>query len=341
MAEKAVLRVLRGEAVWPPPVWLMRQAGRYLPEYRELRAEAGDFLTLCMTPDLATEVTLQPLRRFGMDAAILFSDILVLPWALGQELRYAEGEGPRLPPIRDAAGVGRLNPGRLGAAVAPVAEAVRRVRQGVGDATLIGFAGAPFTVVSYMVEGGGSKDYAVVRRMAFGEPALFARLMELVTEATIAYLALQIEAGAEAVMLFDSWAGVLSPGLFTAHVIEPAARIVRALRSRFPQTPVIGFPRLAGVSVGAYATATAVDGIGVDTSADLGAVARLVPAHVATQGNLDPMALVAGGAALSCETERVLAAARGRPHVFNLGHGIVPETPPEHVSALLAQIRAA
>ncbi|MBV9538073.1 MAG: uroporphyrinogen decarboxylase [Acidisphaera sp.] len=341
MSEKRLLRVLAGESVWPPPVWLMRQAGRYLPEYRALRAQAGDFIALCTSPELAAEVTLQPLRRFGMDGAILFSDILILPWALGQGLRYAEGEGPVLPPIRDAEGVAALDPSRLQAAVAPIMETVRRVRAEVGEATLIGFAGAPFTVVSYMVEGGGSKEFATVRAMAFRQPDLFARLMEIVTAATVEYLALQVEAGAEAVMLFDSWSGVLSPGLFEAHVIAPSARIVRELRARFPGLRILGFPRLAGVSVGAYAARTGVDAIGVDTSADLATVATLLPSHVATQGNLDPMALAAGGEALRREIERVLRAARGRPHVFNLGHGVVPGTPPEHVATLMQQVRAA
>lgn len=341
MADKKLLRVLDGEAVWPPPVWLMRQAGRYLPEYRDLRAKAGDFITLCLTPELAAEVTLQPIRRFALDGAILFSDILILPWALGQGLRYAEGEGPLLPPIRDDAGIAALDPARLEGAVAPVIETVRRVRAEAGNATLIGFAGAPFTVVSYMVEGGGSKEFAAVRSMAFGRPGLFDRLIGIVTEATIEYLALQVSAGAEAVMLFDSWAGVLSPRLFEAYVIAPAERIVRVLRERFPGLPMIGFPRLAGASIGAYASRTGIDAVGVDTSADLATIAPLLPPSVATQGNLDPMALAIGGSALRAEADRILVAVRNRPHIFNLGHGVVPGTPPGHVQALVEQVRAA
>ncbi|MCW3473621.1 uroporphyrinogen decarboxylase [Limobrevibacterium gyesilva] len=338
---KRLQRVLAGEAVWPPPTWLMRQAGRYLPEYRAVRAHAGDFISLCTTPELATEVTLQPVRRYGMDAAILFSDILVLPWALGQGLAFREGEGPVLPPIRDAAGVAALDPARLPGAIAPILETVRRVRAEVGEATLIGFAGSPFTVACYMIEGGGSKDFAHVRGMAYRDPALFARLLDLLTEATVVYLAAQIEAGAEVVMLFDSWAGVLSPTLFRAHVTAPTRRIVAALKALHPDIQVIGFPRLAGMLVGEYAAETGVQGVGIDTSADLSLVRGLVPDGIALQGNLDPMALVAGGAALESETRAILAAARGRPHVFNLGHGIVPQTPPEHVAALLHMIRAA
>ena len=337
---KPILRVLAGEAVWPPPVWLMRQAGRYLPEYRAIRSRFEDMLGLCTTPALAAEVTLQPLRRYGMDAAILFSDILILPWALGQGLHFAAGEGPVLPPIRDAAGLAALHPGRLAGAVAPIMETVQRVRAEVGGAALIGFAGSPFTVACYMIEGHGSKEFAAVRGMAFSNPGLFAQLMSLVTDSTIEYLALQVEAGAEAVMLFDSWAGVLSPRMFRAHVIAPTSRIVGALRSRFPTLPIIGFARLAGTSLAAYAAETGVDGVGIDTAADLGLAARLIGTRVATQGNLDPLAVVAGGEAMRAEAACVLDAARGRPHIFNLGHGIVPQTPPEHVAALMAQVRA-
>jgi uroporphyrinogen decarboxylase len=317
----------------------MRQAGRYLPEYREIRARAGDFISLCTAPEMAAEVTLQPLRRYGMDAAILFSDILILPWALGQGLRFAEGEGPRLPPIRDAAGIDALDPSRLREAIAPILETVRLVRAGVGDATLIGFAGSPFTVACYMVEGQGTKEFAHVRRMAYAQPGLFKQLMDIVTAATIEYLAAQISAGAEVVMLFDSWAGVLSPQLFHTHVIAPTKRIVAALKLRFPDTKVIGFPRGAGTLLGAYVAETGVAAVGIDTGVDPGFAAGAVPGHVALQGNLDPMALVAGGEALARETHGILAAMQGRPYVFNLGHGIVPETPPEHVAALMRHIR--
>jgi len=338
---KKLLRTLAGEAVWPPPVWLMRQAGRYLPEYRAVRAQAGGFLELCTNPVLATEVSLQPLRRFGFDAAILFSDILVLPWALGQGLRYAEGEGPVLPPIRDAAGVRALQPAGLASAIAPILETVHRLRGEVGEAALIGFAGGPFTVACYMVQGSGSKEWDQVRRMAWSDPVLFAGLIDLLTEQTIVYLSAQIEAGAEAVMLFDSWAGVLAPSLFRAHVVEPTARIVAALRARHPGVPVIGFPRQAGTMLGEFVRATGVRGVGIDTAAELAMVARDLPAGVAMQGNLDPLALMAGGEAMKRESDAILAAMRGRAFIFNLGHGIVPQTPPEHVAALVARVRAA
>ncbi len=341
---KRLLRTLNGEAVWPPPVWLMRQAGRYLPEYRAIRAQVPDFIALCTTPELAAEVTLQPIRRYGFDGAILFSDILMLPWALGHGLEFKAGEGPVLPQLRDEAAVAALDPAKVAARVAPIMETVRRVRagllaEGFADTTLIGFAGAPFTVACYMIEGGGSKDFAAVRAMAYSQPALFQRLIDVLTEASIEYLSAQVTAGAEALKLFDSWAGVLSPSLFRAYVVAPAKRIVAALKARHPGTPIIGFPRLAGVMVRDY-VATGVDAIAVDTGNDLGPVAAMLPGHLAVQGNLDPMALVAGGAALEREAAYVLDAMRGRPFIFNLGHGVVPQTPPEHVAALLEQVRA-
>ena len=339
---KPFLRVLGGEEVWPPPIWLMRQAGRYLPEYREVRAQAGDFVSLCTNPELAAEVTLQPIRRYGFDAAILFSDILMVPWALGQGLTFKEGEGPVLPPIRDAAGIERLDLDRLPGAIAPILETVRRTRAGLPDSTaMIGFAGSPFTVACYMVEGGGSKDFTHIRGMAHSAPATMDALMDVLVEASVAYLSAQVGAGAETLMLFDSWAGVLSPTLFRRLVIAPTKRIVDRLRVLHPGIPLIGFPRLAGVLVGEYAAATGVDAVALDTGAELRLATGLVPAKVATQGNLDPLALVAGGEALRSETAAVLAGVRGRPHVFNLGHGIVPQTPPAHVAALVAQVRAA
>ena len=339
---KPILRVLEGEAVWPPPVWLMRQAGRYLPEYRELRAQAGDFVSLCTTPRLAAEVTLQPIRRYGFDAAILFSDILMVPWALGQGLSFKEGEGPVLPPIRDAAGVAALDLGRVQGAIAPILETVERTRAGLPDqAAMIGFAGSPFTVACYMIEGGGSKDFSHIRHMAYAEPAVMDALIETLVQASVIYLSAQVKAGAEVLMLFDSWSGVLSPALFRNLVIAPTKRIVAELERLHPTVPVIGFPRLAGVMVGEYTRETKVDGVALDTGADLVRVMRDVPPHTATQGNLDPSALVVGGAALRMQAEGVLAAAKGRPHIFNLGHGIVPQTPPAHVAALVDQVRAA
>ncbi len=346
---KKILRVLNGEAVWPPPVWLMRQAGRFLPEYRAVRATTSGFMDLCTTPEKAAEVTLQPVRRFGMDAAILFSDILVLPWALGQDLAFEEGEGPVLPPIRTAEQIAALDVARVRGAIAPILETVRlvraaldeREREGEGQATLIGFAGSPFTVACYMVEGGGSKEFAHVRAMAHGQPELFEALMEKIITATITYLSAQVLSGAEAIMLFDSWSGVLSPVLFRKHVIEATARIVSKLRERFPRTPIIGFPRLAGLMLGEYAAGTGVQGVAIDTSAEPGIAASMIPADMALQGNLDPLALVAGGASLTAETAAILEALKGRPHIFNLGHGILPQTNPDHVAALVAQIRAA
>ena len=339
---KTIIRALQGEAVWPPPMWLMRQAGRHLPEYRATRAQAGDFISLCTTPALAAEVTLQPVRRYGVDAAILFSDILMLPWALGHGLEFREGEGPVLPRLETRADLDRLDPRRVVGAIEPILETVRLTRAGLdGGATLIGFAGSPFTVACYMVEGSGSKDFARVRGMAHGEPELFDALIGLLADSTVEYLSAQADAGAEALMLFDSWAGVLSPLLFARHVIAPTRRIVAALRARHPGVPIIGFPRLAGVLIGRYAAETGVNAVAVDTGADLALAASLVPDGVATQGNLDPLALVAGGEALRREAGAVLAAARGRPHVFNLGHGVEKQTPPEHVAELVRMVRAA
>ena len=345
LTSKPLLQVLAGHPVWPPPVWLMRQAGRYLPEYREVRARAGDFIALCTAPELAAEVTLQPIRRYGFDAAILFSDILMVPWALGHGLRFAEGEGPILPQLRDQKGVDALDITRLTEEIRPILETVRRVRSGLAkegfhQTSLIGFAGSPFTVACYMVEGGGSKDFSVTRRMAYADPALFAQLIDILTQATIVYLTAQIEAGAETVMLFDSWAGVLSPSLFRTHVIAPTRHIVRTLRQRFPAIPIIGFPRLAGSLLAEYAEKTGVNAVAMDTATDPAQAAKIVPNHIAIQGNLDPMALLAGGNALAHETRSILTAIRGRPAIFNLGHGIVPQTPPDHVAKLLELVRA-
>ncbi len=342
---KALLRVLRGEAVWPPPIWLMRQAGRYLPEYRSIRAQTSDFIALCTTPSLAAEVTLQPVRRFGLDGAILFSDILMVPWALGYQVAFREKEGPTLPPLREGAAVEALDRTRLLAAIAPILETVRRVAERLAaewpETALIGFAGGPFTVACYMVEGGGSKDFAATRTMTYRDPGLFAQLIDQLADATASYLEAQIEAGAEVVMLFDSWAGLLSPLQFRRHVVRPTQAIVRRLKHRFPSVPVIGFPRLAGHLIGEYAAATGVDAVAMDTAMDPALVRASVPPPIALQGNLDPMALVAGGAALGEEVHSLLSAMRGTPFIFNLGHGIVPQTPPEHVAELVRLIRAA
>jgi uroporphyrinogen decarboxylase len=342
-AAKPLLRALTGDAVWPPPLWLMRQAGRHLPEYRAIRADAGDFLSLCTNPPLAAEATLQPVRRYGMDGAILFSDILILPWALGQALRFAQGEGPVLEPIRDAAALARLDASRLAAGIAPILETVRRVRAGLAAeaprTALIGFAGAPFTVACYMVEGHGSKDYAAARGMAYADPALFGRLIRLLVDTTAEYLIAQADAGAEALMLFDSWSGMLSPSQFRRWVIEPTAEIVRAIRKRHPTIPLIGFPRLAGPMLADYAGRAGTNAVAMDTGMDPRWAAQAVPATTTLQGNLDPLALLAGGMALEVEARAILAAMRGRPFVFNLGHGVIPPTPPEHVTALVRLVR--
>lgn len=341
---KPLLRAATGEAVWPPPMWLMRQAGRYLPEYRALREKAGGFIALCTTPEWASEVTIQPIRRYGMDGAILFSDILIVPWALGQPLRFAEGEGPILEPLRDASAINALEVERVRDRAAPIFETVRLTRATLDanhpKTTLIGFAGSPFTVACYMIEGHGSRDFHTARGMAFDDPALFGKLIRTLVTSTTDYLLEQAEAGAEALMLFDSWAGMLPPGQFRRWVIEPTAEIVRNIKRAHPSIPVIGFPRLAGPLIGEYTQRTGVDTVAMDTAMDPKFAASAVPAHVALQGNLDPLALISGGGALEAEARQILAAMRGRPFIFNLGHGIEKTTPPEHVAQLVRLVRS-
>ncbi len=331
---------LAGQAMERPPFWFMRQAGRYLPEYREIRATVPDFLALCYAPELAARVTLQPIERFGMDAAILFSDILVVPHGLGAGVRFVEGEGPRLDPVRSGKDLARLKPEAVVAVTAPVMETVRLVRRQLDPGmALIGFAGAPWTVATYMVEGGSSRDFAATKAWAYGDPASFTRLIDMLIEATISYLNAQIEAGADVVQLFDTWAGALSPDQFERWVIAPTRRIVDGVRMRHPGFPVIGFPRGAGSLYRRYADQTGVSCVGIDTAVDpRWAMETLQPA-VTVQGNLDPMALVAGGAAMRGEAEKILAALGKGPFVFNLGHGIVPQTPPAHVAELSMLIK--
>ncbi|MGK9233013.1 uroporphyrinogen decarboxylase [Inquilinus limosus] len=337
---KPFLRTLAGETLARPPVWLMRQAGRYLPEYRAARARAGSFLDLCYNPELAAEVTLQPIRRYGFDAAILFSDILVVPHALGQALDYVEGEGPKLEPVTEAAAVGRLSADRLHEVLGPVYETVGRVAAALPPETaLIGFAGSPWTVATYMVEGGGSKEYAAVKRLAYGEPETFARLIDLLVEATSAYLLRQIEAGAEAVQLFDSWAGVLPEGEFERWVVAPTRRIVEAVRAGAPGVPVIGFPRGAGLLTERYLAGTGVDAVGLDTTVPPGWAARALQPKAAVQGNLDPVFLLTGGAPMLRAADAIVDALGRGPFVFNLGHGVLQKTPPEHVAALVRHLR--
>ncbi len=335
------LQPFTGQSTTPPPVWLMRQAGRYLPEYRELRAKAGGFLDLCYTPAMAAEVTLQPIRRFGLDAAILFSDILIVPHALGQKLDFKEGEGPVLEPIREAAGLARLDPARTADRFSRVYETVARVRDGLPTGTaLIGFCGAPWTVATYMVAGHGTSDQADARLWAYRDPEGFTRLIDMLTATSIEYLSGQILAGADVVQIFDTWAGALPTDQLERWVIEPTRRIVTALRTRHPDVPVIGFPRGIGVHVPHYVEETGVDGIGCDTTMPMSELKeRIAELGVVMQGNLDPLLLVAGGAQMETRVREILADAAGAPFIFNLGHGIVPQTPPAHVARLVELIR--
>jgi uroporphyrinogen decarboxylase len=338
---KLLLRALAGEATPRPPVWLMRQAGRYLPEYREVRSRAGDFLELCYTPDLAEELTLQPIRRFGLDAAILFSDILVVADALGAAVRFVEGEGPRLEPVRSAAAVERLDDRRLLGHLAPVLETLGRLRRSLPeDVALIGFAGAPWTLAAYLVEGGGSKDFAQARAMARLEPGPFGALIDLLVEAVTTFLDAQATAGAEALQLFDSWAGVLPESQRRAWCLEPARRIVEALRARHPSVPVICFPRGIGAAYPAYAAAARPQGLSLDTAVPLAWAAEALPRRLCLQGNLDPVALLEGGPAMLAEARAIVAAMAGRPHVFNLGHGVMPQTDPLAVGRLVAYLKS-
>jgi len=338
-AGKPLLSVLRGEVLSPPPIWLMRQAGRYLPEYRQLRQDKGSFLDLVYDSDAAAEITLQPLKRFPeLDAAILFSDILIVPFALGQNLTFIAGEGPRLTPILAETAIDDLNafPVRLD----PIYETVAKVKAALDPSkTLIGFAGSPWTVATYMVAGQGSRDQSEARRLAYADPGNFAAIIERIEEVTRDYLLGQIEAGAEAVQLFDSWAGSLSPAQFEQWVIAPTARLVEAIRAAHPDVPVIGFPKGAGGKLRAYADETGVTALGLDETVDPLWAAAELPKDLPLQGNLDPLALVAGGEALDSAVSRILDAFAGRPHIFNLGHGILQGTPIAHVEELLARVK--
>ncbi|PIW26027.1 MAG: uroporphyrinogen decarboxylase [Rhodospirillales bacterium CG15_BIG_FIL_POST_REV_8_21_14_020_66_15] len=323
-----------------PPAWFMRQAGRYLPEYRELRAQAPDFLKFCYSPDLTVEATLQPIRRFGFDAAILFSDILVIPDALGQQVRFEEGVGPLLDPIGDRLGIAALRAGSVLDRLAPVFETLRRLRRELPDDTaLIGFAGAPWTLAFYMIEGRGGVDGGKLKRMAYGSPGDFAALMTVLEDALVAYLCRQVESGAEVLQLFDSWSGIADETLFARWVIAPTKRIVARVKEVHPTVPIIGFPRGAGPMVIDYAAATGVDGVSVDSQVPLSWARRNVPAHMVLQGNLDNQLLVAGGDDLDAAVARIVRDMRGHPFVFNLGHGILPQTPPDNVARVLNRLR--
>ncbi len=335
-----LLRALLGEVTQRTPVWMMRQAGRHLPEYLELRARARDFLDFCYTPSLATEATLQPVRRYGMDGAILFADILLLLDAMGLKVRFEKGVGPIVEQIERAADLARAPIPRVLDRLAPVSETVSRVRTALpAETTLIGFAGAPWTVLLYAIEGRGKTDQSRARSWAYTRPDDLAAALDLLAEATAHYLAAQASAGAQALMLFDSWAEGLANDVFQEVVVAPTAKVVRRVRELGVEQPIIGFPRGAGVQVGHYVSATGVTALGLDTAADPVSVKRMIAPSVPLQGHLDPLLLVAGGPRLETRVNSLLTAYAGRPYVFNLGHGIPPETPIPHVEAVVRQVK--
>lgn len=336
--KKLLIDVLSGGKTERKPVWLMRQAGRYLPEYRALRQDKGGFLALVYDSDAAAEITLQPIRRFGFDGAILFSDILIVPYAMGQDLRFEVGEGPRLSPTLLDHALESLQavPERL----QPIFRTVEKVKAALPPETaFLGFAGSPWTVATYMVAGQGSRDQGDTRRMAYRDPNAFGLLIDALVETTVEYLSGQVQAGVEALQLFDSWAGSLAPDQFDRWVVEPNARIVAAMKARHPDVPLIGFPKGAGGKLPFYARETGVDAVGLDETVDPVWADRSLPPGLPVQGNLDPLALIAGGAALEKGVGRILSSFRERPHVFNLGHGILPDTPIAHVEHLLRLVR--
>lgn len=340
---KAILRALAGERLPTPPIWMMRQAGRYLPEYRATRAQAGDFLSLCYTPDLAAEVTLQPIRRYGFDAAILFADILLIPQALGLDLWFVTGEGPRLSTVTTPAQAASLRaPEAIHDRLAPVYETVRILSGALpAETTLIGFAGAPWTVATYMIAGRGSRDQGAAHALRQSDPATFQAIIDRVTEATILYLDAQIRAGAEVVKLFDSWAGSLRGADFDAFAVAPARRIIGALKAMHPDVPVIAFPREAGERYVGFARATGADAVALDNSVSAEWAAGAVQCDSCVQGNLDPRHMVTGGPELVAETRRIVEAFRGGPHIFNLGHGITPDADPDNVALMIDKVRSA
>jgi len=341
VANKPLLAVLKGERRDPPPVWMMRQAGRYLPEYRRLRQDKGSFLDLVYDSDAAADVTLQPLKRFPqLDAAILFSDILIVPFAIGQNLSFVAGEGPRLTPPLANSELAELT--AYSARLDPIYETVAKVKAQLDPSkTLIGFAGSPWTVATYMVAGQGSREQAEARRLAYRDPSQFGAIIETIEAVTLEYLSGQIEAGAEAIQLFDSWAGSLAPSEFQRWVIAPTARLVERLRSKYPAVPIIGFPKGAGGKLAAYARETKVDGLGLDETVDPNWADKSLPKSLPVQGNLDPLALLAGGDVLKVEVSRILDAFAGRPHIFNLGHGILQDTPIAHVEEFMTLVKGA
>jgi len=338
--DKPLIEVLDKKLCTPPPVWLMRQAGRYLPEYRRIREEAGDFLKLCLTPRLATEVTLQPVRRFQFDAAIVFSDILIVPYALGQRVWFVEGEGPRLEPIVNGQGVDRLRREIDRAVVTPVYEIISTVKAKLpGHVALLGFCGAPWTVASYMIAGRGTAGQEPARLFAYRDPQSFASLIDILVDVSAAYLIGQIEAGADAVQIFDTWAGILPSQEFRRWCVEPTRRIVEKLRNAVKEVKIIGFPRNAGTSLLHYVQTVPVDAVGLDWSVELAFARSQIQSRIPVQGNLDPLVLAAGGTALDRAIDDILQVFSGAPFIFNLGHGILPQTPLAHVEQMLARIR--
>ncbi len=342
MAErKKLLRSLAGEVLDTPPIWMMRQAGRYLPEYRATRAQAGDFLSLCYNSELAAEVTLQPIRRYGFDAAILFADILLVPQALGADLWFVTGEGPRLSTITDQRGFDALKPVEdIHETLSPIYQTVRLLAEALpSETTLIGFAGAPWTVATYMIAGRGTPDQAPAHALRTGSPAVFDALMDRITEATIEYLDMQIQAGAEVVKIFDSWAGSLPDDAFARYALEPCRRITTALKDRHPNIPVIGFPREAGEKYIGFAKATGVDCVALDAAVDPDWAAQHVQKDGCVQGNLRSSHMVTGGQALIDETRAIVKAFSNGPHIFNLGHGITPDADPDNVQLMIDTVR--
>ena len=337
---KPLLRVLAGECNVIPPIWLMRQAGRYLPEYRAIREKTESFLDLCFNPKLAAEVTLQPIRRFGFDAAILFSDILVVPYALDQHVTFETGEGPRLDAIKEPAGLKQLRVEVDHKKLAPVYETIARVKQELpASVTFLGFCGAPWTVATYMIAGRGTSDQFPARLFAYEHPQAFAKLIDILVEASASYLVRQLQAGVDAVQIFDTWAGVLPPGEFRKWCIEPCARIVAMVRARVPGARIIGFPRGAGTELKCYLAGVPVDAIGLDWMVELNFARDEIQTLRPIQGNLDPVVLLAGGAALDGAIDGILKAFAKGPFVFNLGHGVLPDTPIAHVERLMARVR--
>src|SRR3984957_14840365 len=337
---KPLLRALACERNASPPIWLMRQAGRYLPEYRAIRQKAGSFLDLCFNPKLAAELTLQPIRRFGFDVAILFFDILVVPRALGQSVRFTEGEGPRLDALADPSALRRLRPAIDHARLASVYEAIGRVKRDLPPAVaLLGFCGAPWTVATYMIAGCGTLDQGPARLFAYRHPEAFAMLIDLLVEASASYLVRQFEAGVDAAQIFDTWAGVLPADEFRKWCIEPTARIVASVREQFPRARIIGFPRGAGTELQRYLDAVPIDAVGLDWMMELSFARDYIQPSRTIQGNLDPLALLAGGAALDHATDAILETFGRHPFIFNLGHGILPDTPISHVERLIARVR--